>query len=189
MEELKEARVYSYTRISYFVIYCIALIGSFVWALTVMFRLPSIQGAVSNWFRFDIPWVCLVILVWIPAIQRMSYRRSRVTLRLDNANSVCIIDKGAFAGHWRLHKKSAQSMSTAKALTIVGLVLIAFMVVINLMELHEATHLMSKVDAIQGLCEAVLLLGIFAPLLSFWRYPNVVVLRRGDRWLSVQYRD
>lgn len=189
MEELKAARIYSYTRISHLVIYCIVLIGFFVWALTLMFRLPSIHETVSNWFQFDTPWVCIVVLVWIPALQHISYRRNVINVRIDKANSTCMIEEGKFAGRWRLHKKSPRSMSTTKALTIVGLAFIALIVAVNLVELQQSLEPTTKVNAVQGLCEAALLLGIFTPLLSFWQYPYLVAVRQGDKWLSLQYRD
>jgi len=189
MDELKTARIYSYTRISYLVIYSIVLIGFFVRALTLMFHLPLIHGAVSNWFQFDTPWVCIVVLVWIPALQHISFRRNVTNIRIDKANSTCMIEEGTFAGRWRLHKKSPRSMSTTKALTIVGLALIASIIAINLDELQQAIDLTTKVNAVQGLCEAGLLMGIFTPLLSFWQYPNLVAVRQGDKWLSLQYRD
>lgn len=189
MDELKTARIYSYTRTSYLAIYSIVLIGFFVWALTLMFRIPSVHGTESNWFQFDTPWICIVVLVWIPALQHISYRRNVSSIRIDKANSTCMIEEGTFAGSWRLHKKSPRSMSTTKALTIVGLAFIAFIIAINLVELQHPIEPTTKVNAVQGLCEAGLLLGIFTPLLSFWQYPYLVAVRQGDKWLSLQYRD
>ncbi|WAH39477.1 hypothetical protein [Alicyclobacillus dauci] len=72
--------------------------------------------------------------------------------------------------------------------------MVAFIVIINLMILDRAMHPVigfadvEKVNAVQGLCEATLLLGICVPLWSFWRYPYLVALRQKGRWLSLQYR-
>lgn len=80
-------------------------------------------------------------------------------------------------------------MSTTKVLTIVGFALIAFIIAINLVELQQAIEPTTKVNAVQGLCEAGVLMGIFTPLFSFWQYPYLVAVRQGDKWLSLQYRD
>ncbi|WDL99090.1 hypothetical protein [Alicyclobacillus sp. ALC3] len=189
MDDLKAARIYAYTRTSYLVIYSIVLIGFLVWALTLMSRLPSIHGTVSNWFQFDTPWVCIVVLIWIPALQNISYRRNVINILVDKANSTCMIEEGTFAGRWRLHKKSPRSMSTTKVLTIVGLALIAVIIATNLAELQQAIEPTTKVYAVQGLCEAGCLMGIGTPLSSFWKYPYLVAVRQGDKWLSLQYRD
>ncbi len=189
VENLRNARVHSYTRIPYLVVYIIVLIGLFVWDLNLKSHLSFTQRTDSNWFRFDIPWVCMVIVVWIFTLQRMSYRKKIVNLYLDKINSVCIIEGGAFAGEWRLHKKSPRSMASMKPLTIIGLVLTVFIIVVNLMNLYHSRYVMMKVNAVQGLFEAILLLGIFVPFLSFWRYPYQVVLRQKDKLLSLQCQD
>jgi hypothetical protein len=194
IQELDDARVYSYIKTSHLVIYCLVLVGCLSVALTVMFHVPSSQEKTPNWFRFDVPWICLAILVWIPVIQRIRYRKVLVTMHLDKLHSVCSIETGAFAGRWRLHKKSPRLMSSVKVLTPFVLLMVAFIVIINLMILDRAMHPVigfadvEKVNAVQGLCEATLLLGICVPLWSFWRYPYLVALRQKGRWLSLQYR-
>jgi hypothetical protein len=100
-----------------------------------------------------------------------------------------MIAEGRFAGRWRLRKKSSQSMSTLKVLAIFGLVLIAIIVAIDISLLQKAITPSSKVLAVQGLCGAASLLGIFTPTFSLWRYPYMVVVRQRGKWLSLQYRD
>lgn len=194
IRKLDDTRVYLYIRTSYLVTYCLVLVGCWSVALTVMSHLPSFQLQVPSWFRFDIPWICLAILGWIPVIHQICYRKVSITLHLDKLNSACSIETGAFAGNWRLHKKSPRLMSSAKALTPFLLLMVAFIVVINLINLHRAMHPVigfadaEKVNAVQGLCDAALLLGILAPLWSFRRFPYLVALRQNGRWLSLQYR-
>ncbi|MCF8564623.1 hypothetical protein LLE49_07675 [Alicyclobacillus tolerans] len=187
--EVGHARVYSYTKIRYFILYCLVLIGLLIWALTGTFQLSSMQGAVPNWFTYDVPWLFLVIAVWIPAIQRLSNGRTLVNFRIDKLNSICVIEDGDFAGMWQLHKRSPRSMSTTKAMTVVGLFMVAVIAILNLMELHRVVNVVNKANAVQGLCEAGILLGVFIPLLSFWRYPYLITLRQKGQWLSLQARD
>ena len=187
--EVIHARVYSYIKISHFIVYCLVLIGFLVWALTGTFRLSTFQGAVPNWFHFDIPWLFLVIAIWIPAIQRMSSAKTMVNVRMDKVNSTCVIEDGDFAGTWQLHKKSPRSMSTMKALTIIGLFMIVVIAIVNLMAIHRAVNPISKAFAVQGLSEAGILLSVFVPLLSFWRYPYLIALRQKGQWLSLQATD
>ncbi|QSO48457.1 hypothetical protein [Alicyclobacillus mengziensis] len=187
--EVGHARVYSYTKIPLFILYCLVLIGLLIWALTGTFRLSSMQGAVPNWFHFDIPWLFLVIVIWMPTIQRLSNAKTLVNFRMDTLNSICVIEDGDFAGTWQLHKRSPRSMSLMKALTVVGLFMIVFIVIINLMEIHRAVNAINKANAVQGLCEAGILLGVFVPLLSFWRYPYLIALRQKGQWLSLQAKD
>lgn len=189
MDNLKPARIYSYARLMYVVTYAILVIGLFLWDLTIMARIPWTSHDGINWFQFDIPSLCMVILVWLPALQNVSYRRNVLNILVDEANSTCMIAEGRFAGRWRLRKKSSQSMSTLKVLAIFGLVLIAIIVAIDISLLLKAITPSSKVLAVQGLCGAASLLGIFTPTFSLWRYPYMVVVRQRGKWLSLQYRD
>lgn len=197
IQQIDGARVYSYIKTSHMAGYILLLVASFAVSLVVMFRVPSMPAGVHNWFRYDIPWLFTVALAWLPAVQQFVHRGETITLRLDQVNAVCDVETGRYSGTWKLHKRSPRDMTSAKVFAPFGLLLIAGMILLNLMTLHRAIHPPTlalgfpetqKIMAVQGLCQAVLLLRIFVPLVSYWRSPYLVALRQRGRWLSLQYR-
>jgi uncharacterized membrane protein YjgN (DUF898 family) len=187
-------RVYSYIRTPHLVLLGLLLAMSFAIALVTTIHLQSQNATLtSNWLLYDIPWFVTSLFVWFPAIQWIRYRTIYVRLSFEADNTSCMLDGDQFHGRWRVHKKSPRSMKSVRVLLPILSLLIIGMTVLDISSFYHAmgnsvirfTNV-EKVNAAQGLCDALMLMGLVTPLWSFCKYPFLVALRQDGRWLSVQ---
>ncbi len=196
MTKTYQVRVHSYFRTRHLVGYVTLITLLFVAGSLAINSVQSYPATYKGWWYFDIPWILLSCVSWLPVVQMMRYRRTFLTVELDEAKRTCRLVSNAFAGEWRVRKNHPYRMTTAKAAAPILSLFILFMLVIGFLVLYHVWHVpllqsnaISKVNAVQSLCTPVLLAGLLVPTWSFWKYPNLIVLRKPGKWLSAQFRD
>lgn len=150
----------------------------------------------SNWLLYDLPWLVTSLFGWVPVAQSLHYRRTDVKLTFDANDTSCLVDSGPFQDWWRIHKNSPRSMKKWRVLWLLLILMISGFSVIDTLNLYHAVispasrlSEVSKITAVQGLCDAFLLLGLVVSLCSFWNYPYLIALRQNGRWLTIQCKN
>jgi uncharacterized integral membrane protein len=188
--------VQSYIRTGYFVGYVILLIVLFVLAILAMNNEENYTAAYRQWWHLDIPWILLTLTALVPTFQMARYRRTFLTAELDEMNRTCDLVGNGFTGQWSIKNKYPRRMVTAQAAAVIMSFVVLILFILDIKLLYHVWHTpvlrsstFNKVNAVQGLCISLILASTLLRMWTFWKYPNLIMLRKPGKWLSAQFRD
>lgn len=171
----------------------IALFATSLWAFRAVQSYPATY---EHWWYFDIPWLLITLVVWLPTIQLLSYRKTFLSAELDDIAMTCRLTGSKFAGEWRVKKNYPRRMESPQALTLLIAFFILFMLIIQIAVLYHLWQTpmlkftaFSKVVDVQELSLPLILATILVRYGSSWNYPNSMILLQSGTWLAVQFRD